>query len=163
MKKIILLALITVFFINNVYAGTISLDFTEKKPVNASLRSALMPGWGQMWNEQPTKAWITFGVFAVSVASAFYFNSEADKKYDKYEEQGLINGDYYSDYEDNRTISQVFTFVAIGTWVYGIIDAYFTTKKQNAAPKPSSINLSYNHKDNGLYLSYSKRFSFVNN
>ncbi len=160
MKKILFILIIAALFINSsAYAEQISLDFSARKPFNAAVRSALMPGWGQGWNEQPTKGWITFGVFAVSVAGAFYFNSESEKKYEKYQDQGLINGDYYNDYESNRTTSQVFTFVAIGTWLYGVIDAYFTCKSQNSYPKTSSVQFFYDQKNDGLYLSYSKKIA----
>lgn len=137
----------------------LELDFSERKPVNAAVRSLLMPGWGQGWNDQPTKAWITFGVFAVSVFGAFYFNNQADKNYEKYEDRGQKNNSYYDDYESDYLTSQIFTFVAIGTWLYGIIDAYFVCKSQISKPA-SSFNFFYNQKNDSFTLTYSKKFSF---
>jgi hypothetical protein len=161
MRKIILLAFITALFINSAaYAGNLTLDLSEVKPVNAAARSALMPGWGQSWNNQPAKAWITFGVFAVSVVGAFYFNAQAFSKYDKYEESGIIDSKYYNEYEDNYTVSQILTFAAIGTWLYSVIDAYFVCKKQVESEAPvSAFNFYYNQKNGGYYLTYSKKFN----
>jgi hypothetical protein len=161
MKKIILLVFITALFINSTaYAGKLELDFSEKTPFNASVRSALMPGWGQSWNDQPVKAWITFGVFAASVVGAFYFNEQAFDKYEKYEEQGIIDGKHYDEYESDYNTSQILTFVAIGTWLYAVIDAYFVCKKQvaNTSPLASSFKLHYDQKNNGYFLTYSKKF-----
>ncbi|MDR2426616.1 MAG: DUF5683 domain-containing protein [Endomicrobium sp.] len=157
MKKIILLTIIAVLIINSAaYAGNIKLDFSKAKPVNAFVRSALMPGWGQGWNNQPVKAWVTFGVFAVSAAGAFYFNSQAFHKYEKHE----ISGKYYDEYESNYTTSQILTFVAIGTWLYSIVDAYFVSKHQIdlLPPVTSYLNFYYDDKNDAYYLIYSKRF-----
>lgn len=158
MKKIILSAFILSLLINSTaYAGNIDLDFSEVKPLNAVVRSALMPGWGQGWNNQPTKGWITFGVFAASVVGAFYFNAQAFDKYDKYENS--LNNKYYDDYEDNYTASQILTFVALGTWLYSMVDAYFVCKKrvsEGTAPV-SAFNFHYDQQNDGYYLIYSKK------
>ncbi|MCL2145071.1 MAG: DUF5683 domain-containing protein [Endomicrobia bacterium] len=159
MKKITALLFIAALFINSpAYAENIDLDFSGVRPVNASVRSALMPGWGQGWNNQPVKGWITFGVFAVSVAGAFYFNAQAYEKYDSYEEKGIVNGKLYNEYEDNRTLSQVFTFAAIGTWLYSVIDAYFVCKKHLASETPvSAFKFYYNQENDGYYLAYGRK------
>lgn len=160
MKKIISFTFILSLLINSpAYAGNITLDFSEAKPINASVRSALMPGWGQGWNNQQVKGWITFGVFAVSVAGAFYFNSQANDKYEKYEESGYFKTKYYDDYEDNYTASQILTFVALGTWLYSVIDAYFVCKKQisDGTRPESAVNFYYNKQNDAYYLTYSKK------
>ncbi|MCL2390714.1 MAG: hypothetical protein FWC88_04740, partial [Endomicrobia bacterium] len=96
--------------------------------------------------------------FAVSVAGAFYFNNQAQEYYDKYENQGIINGSYYDDYERNYQASQIFTFAAIGTWLYAVIDAYVVCKKQTSSySRTSSFNFYYNQKDDSLSFNYSRR------
>lgn len=159
MKKIILTILISVFLMNSAaYASDkLEFDFSKRKPANAAFRSLLMPGWGQGWNEQPTKAWITFGVFAVSVAGAFYFNNQSEKDYEKYEEAGQVNSRYYDDYESDYQLSQIFTYAAIGTWLYSIIDAYFVCKSQISKPT-ASFNLLYDQKNDSINLTYTKKF-----
>ena len=161
MKKILftLLAVLTVFA-QSAKAGQINADFSEHKPVNAAVRSALMPGWGQLWNEQNTKAYITFGVFAVSVVGAFYFNSQSQQKWKDYEKQGIVNSSLYDDYQSNRDTSTVLTYVAIGTWLYAVIDAYFTCKSQASNPKTSSFNFFYDQRNKSFCAAYSKKFSF---
>ncbi|MDR1695639.1 MAG: DUF5683 domain-containing protein [Endomicrobium sp.] len=159
MKKIIIFVFAFLLSANSAaYAGKLTLDFTAEKPFNASLRSALLPGWGQMWNEQETKGWIVLGLFAVSVAGAFYFNGEAYESYDKYEQESLVSGSYYKDYEDNYQISQICSYVAIGTWLYAVIDAYLTCKnKTHARSKTSSFNFYYNQREDSLGFNYSRR------
>jgi len=161
MKKILFILLaVLVVFSPSARAGLLQADFSEHKPFNAAIRSALMPGWGQLWNEQETKAYITFGVFAVSLIGAFYFNAQAENKYRDYEKQGIVNSSLFDDYQNNRNTSVVLTYVAIGTWLYAVIDAYFTCKSHVSNPKTSSFNFFYNRKDGSFCLSYSKKFSF---
>ncbi|MCL2485112.1 MAG: DUF5683 domain-containing protein [Endomicrobia bacterium] len=159
MKKITAFIFAFCLFANSsAYAGTIELDFSKEKPINASLRSAVLPGWGQMWNEEETKGWIVMGVFAVSVAGAFYFNHQAQYYYEKYENQGIINGGYYNDYERNYQTSQILSFVAIGTWLYAVIDAYVVCKKQmDRYTKTSSLNFYYNQYNDSLGFIYSRK------
>jgi hypothetical protein len=158
MKKILALLTFSVFLFGaTASAETINLDFSQKKTVNASLRSLLMPGWGQRYNEEPTKSWIVFGVFAVSVAGAFYYNNEAFKSYRKYEDIGIISGSYYDDYEVQYRASQIFTFVAVGTWIYGIVDAWLSAKNKEASSESASLKFYYDQRDDAYYLSYSKK------
>ncbi|MDR1941947.1 MAG: DUF5683 domain-containing protein [Endomicrobium sp.] len=159
MKKIIALLTIAVFlFATNAWAATLDLDFSQRNPVNASLRSLLMPGWGQHYNEDTVKSWIVFGVFAVSAAGAFYYNNAAFKSYEKYDNIGIVNGSYYDDYESQYQISQIFTFVAIGTWIFAVVDAYLSAKKKElSSPETASLKFYYDQRGDGYYLSYSKK------
>jgi len=158
-KTIASLVIISIFvFTSNVFAQNVTADFSKATPFNAALRSALMPGWGQGWNEQPTKGWIVFGVFAASVFGAFYYNNQAFGKYDEYKNFGAIDGPAYSDYERYRSTSQVFTVLAIGTWLYAVIDAYFTCKSQIAAgpaAKTSAFNFQYDPNRAAYIVNYS--------
>lgn len=159
-KKITVCLFISALFINSAaYAGNIDLDFSEVKPFNASVRSALMPGWGQSWNSQPLKAWMTFGIFAASVVGAFYFNAQAYDKYDKYENSPIFDDKYYDEYEENYQTSKILTFVALGTWLYSVIDAYFVCKKQisEGRASASAFNFYYNPRNDGCFVTYSKQ------
>ena len=109
-------------------ACTFTVDCTHYSALNAAVRSALMPGWGQGWNEQYTKGWIVFGIFAVSTFGYFYFYNKAEADYKKYEDNGSVNGSKYDDYEKNYNTSMTCGIVALVTWVYAVADAYFVGK-----------------------------------
>ncbi|AKL97995.1 DUF5683 domain-containing protein [Endomicrobium proavitum] len=162
MKKIIAaLVVVSVLFFNaNAFAGNFELDFSEAKPFNAALRSVLMPGWGQGWNEQPVKGWITFGLFAAAVGGAFYFNGQANNKYNEYKTLGAIDGNLYNDYETNYNTSTYFTYGAIAVWLYAVIDAYFTCQSQIAeggAAKKSAFNVGYDQNRSAYMFNYSHK------
>ena len=160
MKKIISLLFIALLIFNSsAYAADkMVFDFSEITPFNAAVRSALVPGWGQHWNGQKTKGYITFGVFAVSALAAYYFNVEADKYYDKYVDMGLVYGRYFDDYESNYKTSQILTFVAIGTWLFAVVDAYFVCKSKNKDTRTYSLNIYYDNNRDAAFVAYTKRF-----
>jgi len=158
MKKAILGSLIAILLFNSGAFASINLDLSAPKPINAAVRSALLPGWGQMWNQQETKGWIVLGVFAVTVAGGFYFNYLAEKDYQDYVALGAVNGSKFDDYLSKRKVSQIFTFAAIGTWVYAVVDAYFTCKSQVANNQRTSwFNINYNPSNDGVYINYTKK------
>ena len=159
MKKIIVSAIISVLLLNgSAFASNISADFSDTKPINAAIRSALLPGWGQMWNEQETKGYIVLGVFAVTVAGAFYFNNRAEKAYDDYVALGAIDGSKFDDYESYHNTSKIFTFAAIGTWLYAVVDAYFVCKSRVAnAPKVAWFNIDYTPSNDAVVLNYHRK------
>jgi hypothetical protein len=130
----------------------ISLDLSAPKPGFTALRSAFIPGWGQAYNKQPTKAWITFWLFAVTTGGAIYFDKEASKKYDEYTAKGLVNDDSYNKYKTDIQISQICLATAIVFYVFAILDAYFMFDKSYSS-KLTAFNV-YSQND-GLCLEYS--------
>lgn len=84
--------------------------FTEQKdPVVAGFRSALIPGWGQFYNESPLKGNIMLGLFAASVLTAGTTKILAELNYAEYKEVGawlpsvnLSEGEYYADQVDRE-------------------------------------------------------------
>jgi hypothetical protein len=158
MKKIIILSIAAVLVFNSsLFAEPleVSLDFSGKNEINAALRSMIMPGWGQNYNEQPTKALVILGLFGVCVAGAFIYNNQAFSSYNDYKNYGMIESKYYDDYEAQYLTSQIFTFAAIGVWIYGIIDAYAVSK--SGVRSASALNFYYSKSSDAYYLSYSKK------
>jgi hypothetical protein len=158
MKKIIILSIAAVLAFNSFLFAEpvdVSLDFSGKREINAALRSMLMPGWGQNYNEQPTKCWIVLGFFGACAVGAFYYNNKAFSTYGKYESYGMIESKYYDDYQSQYLTSQIFTFAAIGAWLYGIIDAYVVSK--SGLVSASAVNFYYSKSSDAYYLSYSKK------
>ena len=160
MKK--LFVLITVFSIlfnvSIADACTFKIDCTHYSALNAAVRSALMPGWGQGWNEQKTKGWIVFGIFAGSVAGCILFNREAEKNYSDYEEIGARNSSKYDDYKDNLNISRILGGVALATWIYAVVDAYFVGKSRESLYVRNHFDVQLCSND-GVMLKYKTKFS----
>ena len=158
-KKFIVIV-ISVMLLNctSASACTLTCDFSEYTEMNAALRSAVMPGWGQSWNGQKTKGWIVFGVFAVSVFGAFYYLAKADGDYVTYERVGSRNSSYYDDYEKDLNTSRTFGCVAAAAWIFAVVDAYLVAKKESKKYVFEKFNVDTYGKD-GVMFSYKTRFS----
>jgi len=61
---------------NLVWKSDMFSDYPMKSPWGAAARSAMLPGWGQVYNEQYVKSIITFGIVADFVRKAIVFNQK---------------------------------------------------------------------------------------
>lgn len=69
------------------FGQTDSLSYVQKEmksPVGAMLRSAVLPGWGQIYTESYIKAPIIFGIFAGLTGSVIYRHDQYAEYRDKY-------------------------------------------------------------------------------
>lgn len=124
--KFILLTIISllniIFCRNSVYSLEINLK--EHNGISAAVRSLLLPGWGQYYNEQKQKTYIIATTVSVFSVAGLYFYNDAEQTYKKYEERGLKNDPLYEEYEKKLTTANVFFTLAVLSWCYGVIDAY---------------------------------------
>ena len=100
----------------------------QKLPWSAVLRSAILPGWGQYYNESYWKIPIVWGVVGFCVYGwIFYQNNYIDFR-DKYRES-LINNSGLSSaylrsrefYKDHRDLFAVYVGL---TYFLNLVDAY---------------------------------------
>ncbi|MBN1823954.1 MAG: hypothetical protein JW803_06530 [Endomicrobiales bacterium] len=141
-----------------VHAGPVTYDFGQKKPVNACIRSVILPGWGQYFNEQETKAYITGGAVVVLGFTAYYFYSESNTSYDDYEKLGLKDSALYDDYEKNADNAMYASLLCAGTWIYAAVDAYISRDKINRSvydefTKARGLIIARKNSETGLYYS----------
>jgi len=101
-----------------------ALELSNHSPVNAGIRSALLPGWGQQFNRQPVKAAALFMVITVGAFGAVKAYRQSNDDYDNYRSIGNRNDSTYSDYTRHRTQAYVLGGAALGLWAYSIYDAY---------------------------------------
>ncbi len=164
-KKIITLLIIlslVAFETVEINACSATIELSKYSGTNAAMRSLFMPGWGQGWNEQYTKGWIVFGIFAISTFGYFYFYNKAEADYKKYEDNGSINGPKYDDYEKNYNTSMTCGIVALVTWVYAVADAYFVGREKAKNYAYQQYNKKFNvlaYNNDGVMLKYRTRFS----
>jgi len=139
-------------------ACSVTCDFSQYNAFNASVRSAVMPGWGQGWNEQTTKGWIVFGIFSLSVFGAFYYYNAAESDYDSYQKMGSINGSIYDDYKSKLDNSRALGIVAVATWLYAVVDAYLVANKKSKLYTYNKIGFTAYNND-GVMLKYRTKIS----
>ena len=84
-----------------------------KDPKIALNRSLIMPGAGQLYNEQKIKG---YALMAGEILALWSFN-ENRKKYNNYDDSYANSKEYYLR-ERNR-----FAWIAIGLYFYGVLDA----------------------------------------
>ncbi len=139
--KILVLALtgIMLMSISAVSAQEAESNFNTPSPGNAALRSLMLPGWGQFFNEQPTKGYIFAGAEIIALGTAYMMYSSADSAYEDYEKQRT--GSAYDDYSSKVDSANMFIYAAAAIWVGNVIDAYFSADS-GPSKKKSTIKKS---------------------
>ena len=99
-----------------------SIFVMQKSPWGAVLRSALLPGFGQFYNESYWKIPVIWGVGALFISGWVYNNNLYRDNKNLFIESGNSlykrNRDFYRDQRDNFTIYLVILYVL------NLVDAY---------------------------------------
>ncbi len=131
------------------------VELSNHVPLNASIRSFFIPGWGQGFNNQKGKGFLIFIAFAATTVGTISIHRKSMNSYDGYTASGLKDNSSYDDYNRQRTEALLLGSVATGLWVWSIIDA-----TRNAySPlwsKKSNIELALSPEGAGLL--YKRRF-----
>ncbi len=86
------------------------------------LRSLVLPGWGQFYNDEPVKG-LFYGTVELGLLGLiFYEDSKAGHARDMYIETGLAS--WQNSYETHSSLRRDFIWYTAGAWVVGLLDAY---------------------------------------
>lgn len=108
---------------------TVILNPESKSPLGAVLRSAIIPGWGQLYNHSYWKAPVVWGFMGTYVYYWIYEN----KKYQQYADSALVyarannisqfnkNKNLREFYHDARDLFSIYMGI---TYVLNLLDAY---------------------------------------
>lgn len=99
-------------------------DVSNRTPRHAALRSALVPGWGQRFNNEKGKAILFFATTVGMAAGSLMRYSDSRHTYNDYKKSGSRNGVLFDDYEDERTQALAMGAAALVLYTFGIIDAH---------------------------------------
>jgi hypothetical protein len=121
-------------------------NFGERTPLNAGLRSAILPGWGQFFNGQSAKGYILVGSAVVSGAAAILMYNKAENTYNEYKDNGRIDGKLYDDYTSQINSANMFVYLYAAVWTFGVVDA--------CVGVPKSEKLSLEIRNQQLCLNY---------
>ena len=99
-----------------------SLFVMTKSPMGAVLRSAILPGWGQIYNESYLKAPIIWGIFGGLAAGWINNNNKYKENRDLFIQTGIeqfrtLRGFY----RDQRDLISIYVGL---TYLLNLIDAY---------------------------------------
>lgn len=99
-----------------------SLFVMHKSPWGAVLRSAILPGWGQIYNESYIKAPVVWGIFGALAAGWIHYNNKYKDSRDLYL---ATSNDYYRQnrdfYRDQRDLMGIYIGLA---YFLNLVDAY---------------------------------------
>ncbi len=110
----------------------------HKSPLGAVLRSAVLPGWGQIYNESYIKAPIVWGIFASLAAGWIFYNNKYVSSRDAYIQTQIegyrLNRDFYRDQRDLMSI-----YIGLA-YLLNLVDAYVDAQlfDFNVQPNPTT-------------------------
>lgn len=120
----------------------------HKSPLGAVLRSAVIPGWGQIYNQSYWKAPLIWGVGAVLVYSWIQYNKDFDYYRVKYIDTGIEQYRYLRTfYQDQRDLMSIYMGL---TYLLNLVDAYVDaqlfdfTVQQNPATNSPMLGIRVN-------------------
>ncbi len=103
-------------------AGASQADLPSRNPTAALLRSAVLPGWGQFYNDEPVKGLVMGGVELGLLALLVGEHIAAESaRYDFAESGDPADEERYISHRENRLDLIWLTSAA---WLYGMLDAY---------------------------------------
>lgn len=118
-----------------------SVFVMHKSPWGAVLRSAIVPGWGQIYNESYLKAPVVWGIFGALAAGWIHYNNKYKDSRDLY--ITTLNDFYRQNrdfYRDQRDLMGIYIGLA---YFLNLVDAYvdaqlfdFTVKENNMTRQP---------------------------
>ena len=157
----------------------------QKSPQGAMLRSALIPGWGQWYNEEYVKVPVMFGVFAGIGFVANWYHVKYDDYRSRYISSSLrlqndplleSNTVFMREHKFNKTAREfyrdnrdVYLFYLVLAYFLNIVDAYVDAQlfgfdvdgplsaKLNDMKKPDISSVSWRKPDQ-TFLSLSLNF-----
>ena len=99
-----------------------SIFVMQKSPLGAVLRSAVIPGWGQIYNESYWKAPVIWGITGALVYSWIQYNKDFNFYRDKYINSGNEQYRYLRTfYQDQRDLMTIYIGL---TYLLNLVDAY---------------------------------------
>ena len=114
----------------------------EDKRPSAAWRSAILPGWGQYYKGQPTRAYILGGAFLTSAVILGVSIVNENKYKDSYlnsTDPGEITSNYNT-YNNWSKVRQISTYTTIGIWLLSFADALWSDYPKTNLNISGSVN-----------------------
>lgn len=104
----------------------------------APLRSLLIPGWGQFYNERPVRGTLYLASTAALLSSAAFFAYDADRKLSLYRKAGADQANRaYAVYSHRVRLSKYLAWGGAGIWAINVADAGLL-----GAPESENVTVS---------------------
>jgi tetratricopeptide (TPR) repeat protein len=122
----------------------------------AFLRSALLPGWGQRYQEYKNRGYMMIGMTLAAITYAVITDRDYRKVQDKYDKAlvGAKFDDLYNNYTDKGDQADLALGVVGAVWLFNMIDALI----QGPNITPGGITLRTPTTGDGVQVVYRARF-----
>jgi len=94
-----------------------------RQPIDSIWRSAVLPGFGQIYNNQIAKGLVVGSAFIVAAGLTLYDISDEKIKYEKYKKANENQDIAFKQAQDSWTLALVWGIIAGGVYAAGIVDA----------------------------------------
>ncbi|TYB31694.1 MAG: hypothetical protein FXF47_03600 [Candidatus Mcinerneyibacterium aminivorans] len=131
MKKVLILFLVSILFLNTAFAGDDDADFNnknKKSPTKALIMGMIIPGSGDFYNRKYIKGSIFLGVGLFFAYKSYNYYEKQDEYYTEYLKTNDENK--YKLYEENYNKMESYMYfyiinLAIST-IDGIVESYLS-------------------------------------
>jgi hypothetical protein len=145
----------------------LDISLSRKTPIKAAVRSMFLPGWGQNYSEQKTKAFAFTMLFAGAVTTYFI----ADHRFDDKEETFLTRQREYDDAVtdgasytelsrrlDAENVRRIGIGLVVGVWGLNVLDALFFTPTDKAVVTVKGISVAPSTEPDQFGIQLTKSF-----
>ncbi len=119
----------------------------DQRPA-ATLRSAVLPGWGQRYKGSGTKGWVMTGAWVAAIGGATAAHIQRQNAQDAYlaETDPDLVADRYDTYNTWHKVRGGLFVGAAAVWLYSAVDALTSggpPSSLQVSPTPSGISIGY--------------------
>jgi len=116
-----------------------------QNPTIALLKSAVVPGWGQVGNNRYIKAGVFAGFQAWFISAAIHYGSAASDYRDRWNDatDPIARNEWYGLYEDHRDDRNKYTWFAVINSFVAMFDAYVDAHLSGSPEKQRDRALSF--------------------
>jgi len=126
----------------------------------ATLRSLVLPGWGQRYLGYKARSYFLMGVSGAAVAYAYRSDSSFRDSRDAYDnaEEGADFDELYDDYTRKADLADLALGIVATAWLANVLDAAVLNPNIERPTPPSQAILVQPRPDNGMQIAYIERF-----
>lgn len=149
-RCVMVIVLVSMWLLCTAQEPSLSPALKKRIPMKAAGLSMLLPGGGQMYNQQYIKAGIVVALEGLCVGYAIYHDSESDKYYKRYKETNSVFD--YAEYERFYEKRQSDLFW-LGTVIFlSALDAFVDAHLYNFEYNKSKVRIKFDN--NSLQLTF---------
>lgn len=137
-----------------------TIKYLTRYPISTSLKSSVIPGWGQIEKKQTLKGLSLIGLTALTSGLTLKFNNDYTYFLNRRNEAfGLDTKKLFQKEMDKSSSLRTISFAGlIGIWIYNMIDVISVDGAPRYDPQGFKIGFSTNNPNNQLSATFNYKF-----